>query len=121
MRFSYTIPDELRARSSALTQAVNAALKGVRKIWLSHDLELNHGHPRGTCRAGTDPQTSVVDGEGRAHGLDNLYVACGSVLPTSGATNPSLTIAAMGLRDGRGSGGEAPSRRPPRDPCRRRK
>ena len=100
MRFDYTIPSELRARSLALTQAVNRALKGVRKLWLSHELELNHGHPCGTCRAGDDPRQSVVDAEGRVHGLENLYIACGSVLPTSGATNPSLTIAAMALRTG---------------------
>jgi choline dehydrogenase-like flavoprotein len=49
---------------------------------------------------GEDPDTSVVDGDGKAHGLDNLYIACGSTFATSGGTNPSLTIAALGLRIG---------------------
>jgi choline dehydrogenase-like flavoprotein len=32
--------------------------------------------------------------------LDNLYVVDASVLPTSAAVNPSLTIAALALRAG---------------------
>ncbi|WP_299832330.1 GMC oxidoreductase [uncultured Roseobacter sp.] len=100
MRFYYTIPQELRQRGRQLRKLVDQSFKGMMRLWLSYDLELNHGHPCGTCRAGNDPRTSVVDASGRAHGVQNLYVACGSVLATSGATNPSLTIAAVALRIG---------------------
>lgn len=55
-------------------------------------------HACGTCRAGHDPTTSVVNAENRAHGLDNLWVCDASFLPSSGGTNPSLTIAANALR-----------------------
>jgi choline dehydrogenase-like flavoprotein len=55
-------------------------------------------HHCGTARMGTDPATSVVDPTGKAHDLDNLYVADSSVFPASGANNPSLTIAALSLR-----------------------
>ena len=55
-------------------------------------------HACGTCRMGEDPATSVVDPEGRVHGIRNLYVADSSVFPTSGAVNPALTIAALAAR-----------------------
>lgn len=57
-------------------------------------------HQCGTLRMGADPATSVVDANLRAHDLDNLYVVDASVLPTSAAVNPSLTIAALALRAG---------------------
>ena len=55
-------------------------------------------HIFGTARMGHDPKTSVADAWGRAHDLDNLYLADGSVFPTSGGFNPSLTIMALSLR-----------------------
>lgn len=55
-------------------------------------------HVCGTCRFGTDPADSVLDANNRAHGLDNLYVVDASFFPSSGGTNPSLTIAANALR-----------------------
>jgi len=58
-------------------------------------------HQCGTARMGLDPATSVVDAELKAHDLDNLYLADASVLPTSAAVNPSLTVAALALRLGR--------------------
>ena len=57
-------------------------------------------HQCGTLRMGADPATSVVDVNLKAHDLDNLYVADASVLPTSAAVNPSLTVAALALRLG---------------------
>lgn len=55
-------------------------------------------HVLGTCRMGTDPATSVVDPDCRSHDVDNLWVCDGSVLPTVGAVNPSLTIQALATR-----------------------
>ena len=55
-------------------------------------------HACGTLTMGADPQSSVVDAEGKVHGLDNLYVVDGSVLPRSSRANPSLTIYAWALR-----------------------
>lgn len=52
----------------------------------------------GTCRAGNDPRTSVLDPFCRAHALRNLYVADGSFMPTSGGAPPTLTIVANALR-----------------------
>jgi choline dehydrogenase-like flavoprotein len=55
-------------------------------------------HQCGTTRMGDDPAASVVDANLRAHDLDNLFIVDASVLPTSAAVNPSLTVAALALR-----------------------
>jgi choline dehydrogenase-like flavoprotein len=57
-------------------------------------------HQAGTCRFGTDPATSVLDVDCKAHELDNLYVADTSVFPSIGAVNPALTAMANALRVG---------------------
>jgi choline dehydrogenase-like flavoprotein len=57
-------------------------------------------HQAGTCRFGTDPETSVLDAECRAHEVDNLYVVDTSVFPSIGAVNPALTAMANSLRVG---------------------
>ncbi|MFN9694368.1 MAG: GMC oxidoreductase, partial [Synechococcaceae cyanobacterium] len=58
------------------------------------------GHQAGTCRFGTDPSSSVLDLNCKAHELDNLYVVDTSFMPTIGAVNPSLTAIANALRVG---------------------
>jgi glucose dehydrogenase len=55
-------------------------------------------HHMGTCRMADDPEQGVVDRDCRVHGISNLFVAGSSVFPTSGALQPSLTIAALSLR-----------------------
>src|SRR5262249_21255575 len=55
-------------------------------------------HQAGTCRFGTDPDTSVLDVDCKAHELDNLYVVDTSVFPSIGAVNPALTAMANSLR-----------------------
>ncbi len=57
-------------------------------------------HQNGTCRFGEDPNTSVLNVFCQTHDVDNLYVADGSFFCSSGAVNPSLTIAANALRVG---------------------
>jgi choline dehydrogenase-like flavoprotein len=56
-------------------------------------------HVMGGMMMGADPAGSVTDGHGRVHGLDNVYVADGSVFVTSGAHNPTSTIMAVALRN----------------------
>lgn len=58
-------------------------------------------HQCGTARMGDDPSTSVVDSYCRSHDHQNLFIVDASVLPTSAAVNPALTIAALALRAGR--------------------
>jgi choline dehydrogenase-like flavoprotein len=57
-------------------------------------------HQNGTARFGTDPRSSVLDVNCKAHELDNLYVVDASFFPSSSSCNPSLTIIANALRVG---------------------
>ncbi|MBD0416787.1 hypothetical protein ICI42_19220 [Tianweitania sp. Rool2] len=52
----------------------------------------------GTMRMSADPAAGVVDRWGRAHEIDNLFVADGSIFTTSAAANPTLTIVALAMR-----------------------
>ena len=55
-------------------------------------------HHSGGCRMSHSPASGVVDADMRVFGLDNLYVADGSVLPYTGHANTGLTISAFALR-----------------------
>lgn len=54
--------------------------------------------PQGTMRMGGDPRESVVDGNGEAHTVRNLFVADASVFPTSVAVPPQITVMALATR-----------------------
>jgi choline dehydrogenase-like flavoprotein len=56
------------------------------------------GHHIGTARMGASPTSSVVDGDGRVHGMRNLSLAGSAVFATSSQANPTLTIVALALR-----------------------
>ncbi len=58
-------------------------------------------HVMGGMRMGMDQETSVTDGVGRYHHLDNVVVSDGSLFPSSGGHNPTLTIMASALRNAR--------------------
>ena len=55
-------------------------------------------HPLGGCRMGRTADDGVVDHRGEVFGYPNLFVADGSILPTSIGRNPSMTIAALAER-----------------------
>lgn len=51
----------------------------------------SYHHPVGTCRMGTDPdRDAVVDAQGRVYGVDRLWVADASVMPTIPTANTNL-------------------------------
>ena len=62
------------------------------------DLRLMAFHPLGTARAGADPRRSVTDADGLVHGVEGLYVADASVVPTALGVNPQITIMALATR-----------------------
>jgi choline dehydrogenase-like flavoprotein len=59
-------------------------------------------HPMSTLWMGRDPAASVVDARGEHHHVRGLYVADGSLFPTSVGGPPQLPIYALGRRVGRG-------------------
>jgi choline dehydrogenase-like flavoprotein len=72
-----------------------------RQIYMKNDVGVaGVAHQSGTCRFGTDPATSVLDTNCKAHELDNLYVVDTSFFPSIGAVNPALTAMANALRVG---------------------
>ncbi len=55
---------------------------------------------RGTCRMGTDPETSAVAPDGRLYGYDNIVISDASVLARGMISEPSLTIQLLGYHFG---------------------
>jgi hypothetical protein len=88
--------DTLRALGETLMRLERGRVRvNNDRIYLQVD---GQGHTLGTTRMGTDPATSVVDGDCRVHGYDNLFVAGSSVFPSGGYANPTITIVALALR-----------------------
>jgi choline dehydrogenase-like flavoprotein len=59
---------------------------------------LDSYHHSGTTRMSRTPVDGVVDPDCQVHGVTGLFLAGGSVFPTSGYANPTLTIVAMSIR-----------------------
>ena len=66
------------------------------------ELRLEAFHPMGTARIAADPSEGVCDAEGTVNGTPGLYVADGSLFPTSVGVNPMMTIIAFAKRVARG-------------------
>lgn len=58
-------------------------------------------HPMATVPMGDDPERAAVDSDGRHHHLHGLFVADGSLFPSSIGVPPQLSIYALGLHVGR--------------------
>jgi choline dehydrogenase-like flavoprotein len=58
-------------------------------------LRLAGFHPSGTAAAGSDPARHPVDPEGRLRGVEGVWVADGSVLPSCPGVNPQVSIMAI--------------------------
>ncbi|HVF64133.1 MAG TPA: GMC family oxidoreductase [Casimicrobiaceae bacterium] len=97
IRYRISPYDKLRVRASRVRMQ---RLLAPYRYLLLKNAESNDGlaHACGTCRFGVDPANSVLDRNNKAHGLENLYVLDASFFPSSGGTNPALTIAANALR-----------------------
>jgi choline dehydrogenase-like flavoprotein len=76
-----------------MRQALQAA--GARDLWDEDD---DTCHLNGTARMGDDPSSSVVNADCRSWDIPNLWICDGSVFPTVGGVNPSLTIQAIACR-----------------------
>ena len=65
------------------------------------ELDLVAVHPMASVPMGDDPQRAPVGSDGKHHHLQNLWVADGSLFPSSIGVPPQLSIYAMGLHVGR--------------------
>lgn len=70
------------------------------QVLITEGVPLEHGvhHHTGTTRMHNDPAHGVVDSRLRVHSHPVLHVVGGSVFPTCGVANPTLTIVALALR-----------------------
>lgn len=94
----YEYSRELKERVARFRARLRKALGSLRFMVLSTGDKIDYPHVCGTCRFGDGPETSVLDRNCQVHGVANLYVVDASFFPSSGGTNPSLTIAANALR-----------------------
>jgi len=87
------------AEHRQLINGFRRALLGCGYVSFAKPIPLaGSAHACGTLVTGADPKTSVVNEMGKVHGIENLYVVDGSILPRSSRVNPSLTIYAWALR-----------------------
>lgn len=52
-------------------------------------------HEMGTCRMGYNRENSVTNKYGEVHNVSGLFIADNSILPYTGAANPTLTMMAL--------------------------
>lgn len=74
-----------------------AAELGATKFQLSPEF-LNSDHIMGGCIMGSEPATSVVDPDCRAHDHPNLFLPGGGAMPSATASNSTLTMTALALK-----------------------
>jgi choline dehydrogenase-like flavoprotein len=93
--FSYGDNDKKLIRHAMGSMRQCLDLAGARELWDEND---DTAHVNGTARMGDDPRTSVVNADCRSWDIRNLWICDGSVFPTVGGVNPSLTIQAIACR-----------------------
>ncbi|MBO8127661.1 MAG: GMC family oxidoreductase [Peptococcaceae bacterium] len=100
LEWSYTNSLPLFKAMERCVQELAAALGGQAVFMPAWSLarKLITVHPLGGCRMADSPQYGVVDDGGAVYGQPGLYVADGSIVPTSLGVNPALTIAALAER-----------------------
>ena len=92
--FSYCDNDRRLIRHALRTQREVLEAAGATDLFEVEDT----AHLMGTCRMGTDPARSVTNADGRCWDIPNLWICDGSLFPTAGGVNPSLTIQALACR-----------------------
>jgi choline dehydrogenase-like flavoprotein len=99
LRIQYHLHRSEIERRTAFLSQLKDVLEPFRRMNVGSGKDnANLGHVCGTCCFGSDPKTSVLDPQNRAHEVNNLYVVDTSFFPSSAGLNPSLTVAANALR-----------------------
>ncbi len=84
----------------AMTVTSLPALQDALRRSNPRSLHLAAFHPTGTAAAGADEQVCPVDQTGRLRGVDGVWVADASILPSCPEVNPQLSIMALALAVG---------------------
>jgi choline dehydrogenase len=109
----YTHPDDL-SRGAAIVERVNVVIDKVAETglirapddawWKADNVEsllrnvaVTYHHPVGTCRMGTG-NDAVVGPDLKVHGIDGLYVADASIMPTLPRATTNLATLMIGWR-----------------------
>lgn len=101
IRLRHRFSDYDRKRGAALTRAMRHILRAAGAIHCVTRNMPSHehvAHQCGTVRFGRSPRHAVADADCRLFGHDDVFVADGSILPTSLGVGPSLTLMANALR-----------------------
>ena len=93
--YSYCDNDRRLIRHALDFMAKALQSADVSDIWRETD---DTCHLNGTARMGDDPRSSVFNADCRSWDIPNLWICDGSVFPTVGGANPSLTIQAIACR-----------------------
>ncbi|GLU30026.1 GMC family oxidoreductase [Brucella sp. NBRC 12950] len=95
------IRSNMRAHEALIKKTKQVMRKAGFPVVLTHTFgRKTTSHQCGTARLGDNPQTSVVDLNCRSHDIGNLYITDASILPTSAAVNPALTVSALAIKAG---------------------
>jgi choline dehydrogenase-like flavoprotein len=94
--FSYSENDKKLHRHAQAFMSDLLSAAGGYDLWQ----EDATAHLMGGCRMGHSPEDSVTNADGRTWDIPNLWICDGSLMPTGGGVNPSLTIQALACRIG---------------------
>lgn len=95
IRYSWGENDRLLINHALKQMSMSLEAIGAKDMFRQTD---DTNHLAGTARMGFNRETSVVNADCRSWDIPNLWVCDGSVFPTTGGVNPSLTIQAIALR-----------------------
>jgi choline dehydrogenase-like flavoprotein len=93
--YSWGENDKVMIRHALDEMSTSLALVGAKDLFRQ---ENDMNHLAGTVRMGFTSEDSVIDADCRSWDIPNLFICDGSVFPTTGGVNPSLTITAIGMR-----------------------
>jgi choline dehydrogenase-like flavoprotein len=87
---------ELRWRAGEDFDAFLGAVEGA--SYAPNDVVCFTAHQMGSCRMGSDPGTSVANGDGQLHDVRGVWIGDASAFPTAPGVNPMVTIMALAHR-----------------------
>ncbi len=87
---------ELRWKQGEDFDAFIAAVEAA--SYEPNDIACFTAHQMGSCRMGSDPQTSVADGRGELHDTKGVWIGDASAFPTAPGVNPMVSIMSLAHR-----------------------